>query len=99
MLFFRHYPDGSSTLLQRRTGLSVSDVIKQALRKRGIRFGEYVLEVKGQPHVSLNSAEKIADVEAAQRERVEFTLIKKYGTLCVGFCLILIFWLISAKIV
>ncbi|EGD74397.1 hypothetical protein PTSG_06408 [Salpingoeca rosetta] len=77
--FYVHYPDGSSTLLQRKRGLTVGDVIKQALRKRGIRFGEYVLEVKGQPQVALDPTEKIADVEEAHPGRVEFALIKKFA--------------------
>ena len=77
----RHYPDGSKTLLQRRRGLTVGDVVKQALRKRGIRFGEYALEVIGEPQVALDNAEKISDVEAAKPDsRVQFLLIKKFGT-------------------
>eukprot|EP00056_Hartaetosiga_gracilis_P022351 m.29751 g.29751 ORF g.29751 m.29751 type:complete len:520 (+) comp9597_c1_seq1:82-1641(+) len=77
--FYVYYPDGSSTLLKRDTNHTIGEILKLALRRRDIRFGQHDVEVKGQEGTFLDLKDTLLDIESRYGTRVELAIIKRFA--------------------
>ncbi len=59
--------------------MTVGQVLKATLKRRGLRYGEYLLERKGDPGVRLDHNQSISELEERIQGPVEFVLIRKYS--------------------
>lgn len=76
----RYHSDSGSTILPRRSGdMTVAEILKQTLRRRGLRYGEYLLERSGDIGVRLDLNTTLAELEDSAGGPVEFVLIRKFS--------------------
>ncbi len=59
--------------------MTVKQILYATIKRRGLRYGEYVLEKRGEPGVKLEPGQTLCELEERAQGPIEFVLIKKHS--------------------